>query len=194
MVKRMIVAAVAIFATALSTQAAEWKLDKPHSSCEFKVSHMVISNVVGQFNDFDANLQFDGTDLAAGSVEANITVGSINTENERRDNHLKSPDFLDAVEHPTITFKSKTIIPGEGKKFKMVGDLTIRGVTKEVTLDCEFHGTIDAMGTTKAGFSAQTKINRQDYGVSWSKTLDNGGLVAGNDVTITLELEFDKEA
>jgi len=194
MVKRMIVASLVVFATSLSAQAAEWKLDKPHSSCTFKVSHMVVSKVVGEFTDFDAQLQFDSAKLAGGAVQATIAVPSLNTENAQRDNHLKSPDFLDAEQFSTITFNSKKIIAGEGKEFQLVGDLTIRGVTREVTLDCEFHGTVDAMGTTKAGFSAETTINRQDYGVNWSKTLDNGGLIAGNDVHIMLELEFNKEA
>jgi len=191
MVSRAVLLAVVLMAA--TAHAAEWELDKAHSSCEFKVSHMVISNVTGKFTDFDAVVQFDGANPATGSVEATIAVSSINTANDKRDAHLKSPDFFDADTYPAITFKSTKVIPGEGKEFKLVGDLTMRGVTKEVTFDCVFNGTVDAMGTTKAGFSAVAKVNRQDFGVNWSKTLDNGGLVAGDEISITLELEFNKK-
>lgn len=191
--KRAILVAPLLAATVASAQVSEWDLDKAHSSAEFKVSHMVVSNVVGKFTDMDATLQFDGTDLATGSVEATIAVGSVNTGNDRRDGHLKSADFFDAEQYPSMTFKSSKVIPGEGNEFQLVGDLTMRGVTKEVTFDCEFNGTVDAMGTTKAGFTATTKVNRQDYGINWNKTLDNGGLVAGDQVKITLELEFNKK-
>ena len=193
MLKQTIAGALVVSAVA-SANAAEWDLDKAHSSAEFKVSHMVVSNVVGKFTDMDATLQFDGKDLATGSVEATVQIASINTANERRDGHLKSADFFDAEQYPTMTFKSTKVIPGEGNEFQLVGDLTMRGVTKPVTFDCEFNGTVDAMGTTKAGFSATTKVNRQDFGVNWNKTLDNGGLVAGDQVKITLELEFNKKS
>lgn len=178
----------AILASPLT--AATWSLDKAHSSVGFKVSHMVISKVSGQFDDYDGSLTWDGKDLSTASVEVTVNVASINTDNERRDNHLKSSDFFAADSFPTMTFKSKKIIPGMKNKFQIVGDLTLRGVTKEITLDAQLNGVIkDPMGNTRAGFSATGEINRQDFGVSWSHTLDSGGLVAGDDVEIDIQLE-----
>lgn len=192
MVKRLLVPALALFLIAGAAQAAKWEIDMPHSSVGFEVSHLVISTTTGKFEEFSADIEFDGNDVATGSVTMQIDVASVNTDNESRDKHLRSADFLDVANNPNITFVSKKIVKGEGNKFQIVGDLTIRGVTKEVTFDCVFKGTVDFMGTTKAGFSAHTVINRQDYGVSWSKALDTGGLVAGNDVEINLELEINK--
>jgi polyisoprenoid-binding protein YceI len=151
---------------------------------------MVISKVYGQFSDYDGELKWDGKDLSTASVEATIQVPSIDTQNANRDRHLRSSEFFAADGFPTITFKSTKVIPLEDNKFQIVGDLTIRGVTKQVTLDGDLNGVVaDNRGNTRAGFSAATTINRQDYGVSWSKTLDTGGLVAGNDVEIILEIE-----
>ncbi|MEW5796000.1 MAG: YceI family protein [Candidatus Zixiibacteriota bacterium] len=188
----MVVALVAV--AAAPSQAEQWKVDPVHSGVHFKVSHMVIAKVNGEFKEFDATLDFDGEDVSTASVQATAKTASISTDNERRDGHLKSPDFFDAEKYPEITFKSKKVIKGEGNKFQLVGDLTMRGVTKEVTFNCEFNGTVDFGQGIKAGFTATTTINRQDFGVAWSKTLDSGGLVAGNDVEITLEFEFDKVA
>lgn len=192
MSKRLIIPALVLLLIGASAQAAEWKIDVPHSSMGFQVSHLVIAEVTGKFEKFSGTLEFDGQNLENGSVTMEIDVSSINTASEKRDGHLKSPDFFDAAKYPTITFVSKKVIKGEDNEFKVVGDLTMRGVTKEVTFDCVFKGTVEFMGITKAVFSAQTVVNRQDYGVSWSKTLDNGGLVAGDEVEINLDLEFDK--
>ncbi len=169
---------------------ATWSFDKAHSHVGFEVRHMVISKVSGQFLDYDGKLTWDGKDLSTASVEATIQTASIDTQNETRDKHLRSGDFFQADSFPTITFKSTKVIPGKDNKFQIVGDLTMRGVTKQVTLDGDLNGVVtDPWGNTRAGFSASTKVNRQDYGVSWSKTLDSGGLVAGDDVTIELEIE-----
>ena len=191
MVKRltMVFALVLIWATL--SQAADWMVDPDHSFVTFEVRHLVISKARGQFGDFTATVSFDEANLEKGSVEMVVQTKSIDTDNADRDKHLSSPEFLDVENHPTMTFKSKKIARGEGNSFEIRGDLTIRGVTKEVTFECEFHGIAkDPWGNTKAGFSATTTINRQDFNVSWSKKLDTGGLVVGDDVKINLELEF----
>lgn len=177
-------------ALGLVSKAETWSIDKAHSSVGFTVSHMVISKVNGKFDDFDATVSFDGKDLKAASVEATVQIASVDTDNEKRDEHLRSGDFFDAENHPTMTFKSTKIEPGTDNEFKMTGDLTIRGVTKPVTFDAKLNGTTnDPWGNTRAGFSATAEINRQDFGVSWSSVLDNGGLVVSDNVTINLEIQ-----
>jgi polyisoprenoid-binding protein YceI len=183
---------VVILALNVVTQAEQWQIDPVHSSVNFRVTHLVISKVNGKFNDFSGTVNFDGKDVSNGTVEVTVKTASIDTGVDRRDAHLKSADFFDVEKYPEMTFKSKKVVKGEGQKFQLIGDLTIHGVTKEVTFDCEFFGAADMMGTQKAGFSATTRINRQDYGVSWSKTLDSGGLVASNDVDITIDVELSK--
>ena len=189
---RNLLAGLVAVAVSTTAQAGQWKVDPVHSSVHFKVSHLVISKVIGEFGEFSADMEFDGTDVATGKVDMTISVASIDTKNEGRDNHLKSSDFFEAEKFPTITFKSKKVIKGAGEKFQLVGDMTMRGVTKEVTFDCEYHGSIEMRGTMKSGFSASATINRQDFGVSYGQVLDNGGLAVGNDVEMTLELEFNK--
>lgn len=179
---------------AFSVQAAAWELDGTHSSVQFVVSHLTISKVRGEFTDFDANLTFDGTNLNKGSVSFTVKATSISTGNTNRDDHLRSDDFFNVEQFPEFTFKSKSVVPGEDNKFKLVGDLTIRDVTKEVTFDCEFHGAISAMGGKRSGFSAETTINRQEFNVKFNKALETGGLVVGNDVKVSLELEFVEKA
>jgi len=192
MVKHLLVMALALLIIGGMAQAAQWEIDVPHSSIGFKVSHLVISSTTGKFEKFTGSVEFDGQDVETGSVEVQINVASVNTANEDRDKHLKSPDFFDAEGYPSITFVSKKIIKGEGNKFQIVGDMTMRGKTKEVTFDCEFRGSAEFMGTTKAGFSAQAVIDRQDFGVSFSKVLETGGLVVGNEVELILEFEINK--
>lgn len=182
---------VAVFATA--SMAESWSVDPVHSIVEFSVRHLVISKVKGRFGEFAGTVSFDGKTPVGGSVELTVQIASIDTHDEDRDTHLKSAEFFDAEKNPTMVFKSKKVVVGDGEssEFKLIGDLTIRETTKEVTFDCEFHGVVnDPWGNTKAGFSAMTKINRQDFGLKWSKTLDTGGLLLGNEVTIVLELEL----
>jgi polyisoprenoid-binding protein YceI len=182
-----------VIALATVTSAQKWEFDKAHSNIGFSVKHMVISNVHGNFADYSGFVNFDGKNLKNGSAEITIQVASITTDNERRDNHLKSGDFFEVDKFPTIAFKSKKIMPGEGNKFKMVGDLTIKDVTKEVTLNCEFNGVVTGMsGDTRAGFSAQTTINRQDFNVAWDNKLKDGSLIVANEVKINLEIELVK--
>lgn len=190
MSRKLTVIALALMLTAGMTQAATWSFDKAHSSVGFSVRHMVISKTVGTFNDYEGVIEFDGENVASGKVELTVQMASIDTDDEKRDGHLKTGDFFDVEKYPTMTFKSTKISNVKGSSFQMVGILTLKGVSKEVTFDCEFNGTlVDPWGNTRAGFSAETEINRQDFNVSFSKILDNGGLMVGDMVTIKLELE-----
>ena len=183
---------VVIFAT--TGQADTWSLDKAHSSVGFSVRHLVISKTTGKFDDFTGTIVFDGKNFAAASVELTVQMASVDTDDEKRDEHLRSADFFETEKFPTMDFKSKKVTKGEGDAFTITGDLTIKGVTKEVTFDCQFPGVVnDPWGNTKAGFSAMTQINRQDFGVTWSKSLDGGGLVVGDDVDVMIEVEAVKE-
>lgn len=192
MMKRLSLALLVTLAVASASFAQKWNVDVAHSQIGFGVKHMVISNVSGKFTDFDGTVMFDGKNLAAGSVEFTVQAKSITTDNEKRDGHLKSPDFFAVDSFPTLTFKSTKVTPGNGDSFTLTGALTMRGVTKDVTFACTFNGTVDAFGGTRASFSATATVNRQDFGISWSKALDNGGLVVSNDVKINIELELVK--
>jgi len=175
----------------LAVQVAAWELDPVHSSVQFVVTHLTISKVHGEFTDFAGDLTFDGTNLKDGKVTFTIKATSVSTGNSHRDDDLRSDNFFNVEKYPEITFKSKQVIPGDGSKFKLVGDLTIRDVTKEVAFDCEYNGTVKGnRGDVHAGFSAASMINRQDFKVAFNRALEGGGLVVGNDVKLALELEF----
>ena len=181
--------------TLFSTMAfpAAWQLDKAHSSVSFSVRHMVISKTTGKFSDFDGTFTFDDKNWTASSAEMTVKAASVNTEEAKRDEHLRQADFFDADKYPDMKFKSKKVIKGEGNEFKLIGDLTIKDVTKEVAFEGEFNGIVnDPWGNTRAGFTVETKIDRQDFNLSFSKTLDTGGLVVGNEVEVVLELELIK--
>ena len=194
MLKRIAILSFAMILLAWPLQAAQWNFDKAHSSIGFSVRHLVVSSTKGFFTDYTGSVEFDGKNLANGSVEITIQATSINTENEDRDNHLRNPDFFNVAEYPTIIFKSKKIIPGEANAFTLIGDLTMKDVTKEITLNGELNGVIeDPWGNTRAGFSAETTINRQDFNVAWENKLKDGSLVVGNDVAIVLEIELIKQ-
>ncbi len=195
MLKRILLSVAMTLAVSMSVSQAEvWKIDNAHSYVGFEIKHLVISTVRGNFKDFAGTIDFDGKDVSKGSAEMTIQVASISTAQEKRDGHLKSPDFFAADSFPTITFKSKKVIPGEGQAFKLVGDFTMKGVTKEVTFNCVFNGTFtsEKMGGSKAGFSAETVINRQDFKITYGQILDNGGLALGNDVTVKIDIEATK--
>ena len=193
--RRLLSVAVLVALMGVSAQADQWHIDKVHSTVGFSVRHMVVSKVIGRFRDFTGSLNFDGKNVAAGTAEMTVQMTSIDTDEPKRDDHLRSADFFDVANFPTMTFKSKKVIPGKDGAFQLVGDLTLRGITKEVTFDCEFNGVVsDPWGGTRAGFSAQTKINRQDFKVSWNQTLDAGGVVVGDEVTVMLDLEWVKGA
>ena len=174
-----------------SARAQTWDIDVAHSHVGFTVRHLGVTKVNGSFGDFSGKITgFDGKDVAGGAVEVTVQIASITTGIDKRDEHLRSADFFDAAKFPTMTFKSKKILKGAGDQFTMIGDLTMKGVTKEDTLACTFNGAInDPWGSTRAGFSATTTINRQDYGLSWSNAMADGSLVVSNEVVINLEIE-----
>ncbi len=191
MIRKAILLVALLTVAAVSAQAGDWKVDPSHSSVKFDVSHMVISRVHGIFGQFEGSMSFDDSMFNASKVEFTVQIASVDTDNADRDKHLKSADFFDAEKHPTMSFKSTSVRNGKGDSFELEGDLTIHSVTKTVIFNCEYYGTVkDPWGNTKSGFSATVKINRQDFGLSWSKSLDSGGLVVGDDVTIKLDLEF----
>jgi polyisoprenoid-binding protein YceI len=172
--------------TAVPASAATWKIDTLHSSLTFKIRHL-LANTGGHFTSWSGTIEA-GDDLTKGSVEITIDAASINTENENRDNHLRSSDFFDVENHPTITFKS-TKIEKKGDAYVMHGDFTLLGVTKQIEIPFEFHGTAkDPRGNTKAGFSGKTEFNRKDFGMVWNQGLDQGGVVLGDVVKIDIEI------
>ena len=177
--------------TSEALAADKYMLDKAHTNVGFSVKHMVITSVKGSFHEFDGYIMFDETDATKISAKGTIRVASIDTGNDKRDDHLRSEEFFHAEKYPEITFESKRVYKLEDDDgYVMVGDITIRGVTKEIEVPFEIVGTVtDPMGNMRAGIHAQTKINRQDFGVSWSKALEAGGLIVGNDVTIELDIE-----
>ena len=191
MLKHALATGALVMSLSLPATAADWKLDPAHSELNFTVKHMVISNVTGEFTDFTGEITgFDGKSLDGAQVTVTAKSASINTDNSQRDKHLRSADFFSVEEYPELKFVSTKVIPGKDGKFQLVGDLTMRGVTKPVTFDCEFNGTIDdSWGNTRAGFSADATVNRLDYGISWSKSLDSGGLVVSDDVRIHVGIE-----
>ena len=189
--KKILSTIFVLVAFAVTSQAANWKLDAVHSSVEFSVRHLVVSKTKGGFDKFEAAAQFDAKDLSTGSVEFTIQIASIDTDNEDRDKHLKSADFFDAEKFPTMTFKSTKVHGVDGNGFMLTGNLTLKDVTKEVTFECEFNGEGgDPWGNTRAGFSIEGKINRKDFNMTWSKALETGGLVVGEEVSIELETEW----
>ena len=183
--------AALLFAIRPATAQSTWDIDPSHSAAQFQVKHLMISNVKGEFGKMSGKATFDGKNYSTVKAEAAIDVASINTREPKRDEHLRSADFFDAATHPTITFKSKRVEGISGNKFNLVGDLTMRGVTKEVTLNVEATPAIKGMrGETRMGAQATTRLNRQDFGVKWNRTLDAGGVVVGDEVQITLDLEL----
>ena len=168
-----------------------WTIDGSHTEAGFAVKHLMISTVRGRFADVQGTVAFDPTDLTTGSADVAINVTSIDTKEAQRDAHLRSADFFEVETYPTITFKSRRVQGVKGAEFQLVGDLTIKGITKEVVLDAESHGLqADPWGGERAGFSATTKINRKDYGLVWNVALETGGIVVGEDIKITLDVEL----
>lgn len=188
-----LVAAVAL-ATSASHAQTSWSLDKAHSSVGFSVMHLVIAEVGGRFTDFDVTLtQPKEKDFTGATVTADIKTASITTDNEARDKHLRSDDFLNAEKYPSILFKSTKVEKTGKDAYKIHGTLTIRDVTKPVVLDARFTGSVkDPGGNVKAGFKATTTIDRFDFGVKWDKSVEAGGMVAGKDIEIKLLMEMKK--
>lgn len=172
-----------------------WKIDTAHTQAAFTVRHMMISNVRGEFDKVAGTVDFNEENPTETQVDVQIDVNSINTRELQRDQHLKSPDFFNAELYPSITFKSKRVESTGEDSARLVGDLTIKDVTREVVLDVEYAGTVqNPWGATSAGFTAKTKINRKDWGLNWNVALEAGGWLVGEDVKIEIELEIIKEA
>ena len=171
-----------------------WKSDPAHSSIEFTVTHMVISEVTGKFGGFEAVIESGKEDFTNASIEFSADASSINTGIEKRDAHLKSADFFDVEKFPKLTFKSTSFKKVEGKKYALKGNLTMHGVTKPVVLDVVYNGTIkDPYGQTKAGFKITGELNRTDYGLAWNAALETGGVVVSEEVGITANIQLVKE-
>lgn len=180
--------------TPTATATTTWKLDPAHSSAEFKVKHMMISNVKGSFSGLAGTLTEHTVDSTLSSVEASVPVATITTGDAQRDAHLKSADFFDAEKYPTLNFSSTKVVR-KGDGYEVTGDLTIHGVTKPVTfaVDGPSAPGKDPWGNTRIGLSATAKINRKDFGLAWNAALETGGFLVGDEITITLDVQFIKQ-
>jgi polyisoprenoid-binding protein YceI len=180
--------------TETATATSTWNIDPAHSVAEFRVKHMMISNVKGQFAKVSGKLVLDESNPANSQVEALIEANSIATRDPQRDAHLKSADFLDVENFPTLSFESSRISIVRNGELAVAGDLTIRGVTRKVAFDVEgpTPPIKDPWGNTRVAVSATTKINRKDFGLTWNTILEAGGIAVGDEVTITLDVEFIK--
>ncbi len=179
--------------TSLFAQTTKWALDRTHSNLGFSVSHMVVSETKGRFDDFSIATVSDKEDFSDAKIDITIKVETVNTDDKKRDGHLRSPDFFDVAKFPTMTFKSKEMKKVGEKKYKLIGDFTMKGVTKQVELDVKFGGLLSNKGKTVAGFKVSGTINRQDYGVKWNSMLDTGGSVVGDEVEFVANLELNKQ-
>jgi len=182
----------AVTAATQNSKPTQWQIDPAHSAAHFSVRHLMISNVRGEFTKLSGSAVIDPVNLEKSTVEVTIDAASINTREPQRDEHLRSPEFFDAAKYPTLTFRSKRVDAHGADEFKLTGDLTIHGVTKEVTFDVEgpTPSVKDPWGNTRAGITAAAKINRKDFGVAWNGLTEAGGLVVGDEVKITIEAEL----
>ncbi len=183
-------AAPATTASAVTT----WKIDPAHSAAEFKVKHMMISNVKGKFHEISGVLTLDDSEPSLSQVEASIPVSSLATGDAQRDGHLKSPDFFDAAKFPVLTFKSTEVRKTAEGEYAVVGTLTMHGVSRNVSFAVEDLGISgkDPWGNTRLGLTATTRVNRKDFGLTWNSALETGGVLVGDDVQITLDVQFIK--
>jgi polyisoprenoid-binding protein YceI len=179
-----------------STKPTKWQIDPAHSAAHFSVRHLMISNVRGEFTKLSGSALLNPADSAKSTVEITIEAASVNTREPQRDEHLRSADFFDVANHPTLTFRSKRVEALGAENFKLTGDLTIRGVTKEVTFDVEgpTASVKDPWGNIRAGVTASAKINRKDFGVAFNALTETGGMVVGEEVKITIEAELIQQA
>lgn len=193
--KKMLLTTVLAVAAAAPVLAADaYTVDTAHSEVTFQVSHLTISKVRGRFKEFEGNIQVETAKPELSSVEFKVKAASVDTADPKRDEHLKSADFFDVANHPEFSFKSSKIVAKGKDLYDVTGNLTIRGNTKTITLPVKVAGPIqDPWGNTKVGFETAVTINRKDFGVSWSKAMDNGGLVVSDEVAITIALETAKK-
>lgn len=177
----------------LAAEPATWTIDPGHSHVGFSVRHMMVSNVRGSFGKFSGSIVGDPTDPQNAKVDVSIDAASLTTNNGNRDEHLRGADFFDVTKFPTITFQSRKIEKGKDGGLRVLGDLTLHGVTKEVTLNVEPPSPeVDVRGTKRLGLSAITKLNRKDFGLTWNRVMEAGGVTVGDDVNISIELELVK--
>ncbi|NJD92289.1 MAG: YceI family protein [Geobacter sp.] len=195
--KRFIVATLTIFALALPAlaTAATWTIDPDHSNIGFKVKHLMVSNVKGNFEKHNGTVDINDKDITKSKVEVTIDTNSINTGVQKRDEHLRSADFFDVAKFPTMTFVSKKVAKAGKDKLKVTGDLTLHGVTKEVVLKVEGPSkeSKDPWGNIRKGATATATINRKDFGLNWNKALETGGVLVGEEIAINLEIEMIKK-
>lgn len=195
--KRIVASISTIIALALPAFAfaSTWTIDPDHSNIGFKVKHLMVSNVKGSFEKHTGTVEINDKDISKSKVEVSIDTNSINTNVQKRDEHLRSADFFDVVKYPTMTFVSKKVARAGKDKLKVTGDLTLHGITKEVVLDVEGPSkeSKDPWGNIRKGATATTKINRKDFGLVWNKALETGGVAVGEEVLITLEIEMIKK-
>jgi polyisoprenoid-binding protein YceI len=182
------------FAFTLFAQSTEWKIDKSHTNVGFTVTHLVISDVTGRFNEFDGSIKSSGEDFDGAEVSIIIQTASVYTNNEKRDEHLRSGDFFNAEKNPEITFKSTSFKKVSDEKYDITGDLTMNGVKREVVMDGTLKGIIkDPWGGTRAGFKARTSVDRYDYNLKWNKALETGGFLVDQNVDIEINIEMIKK-
>jgi len=171
-----------------------WAIDTAHSEVHFKVKHMMVSTVTGAFDEFEGKAESSSEDFTNANIEFSANIDSINTKNGQRDGHLKSEDFFNAEKFPKMTFKSTKFTKTDEDEFELIGDLTIRDVTKSVKLEVEFNGTaVDPYGNTKAGFEIKGKINRKDFGLKWGAVTEAGSVVVGDQVKLDINIQLIKQ-
>lgn len=191
--KKLIILIALVAGFKLANAQTIWTIDNTHSSIGFSVSHLVISEVEGSFKDYEAKVVSPEEDFTGSEVSFTAKVASIDTDNEQRDGHLKSGDFFDAENHPNVTFSGKIV--KDGSKYKLKGQLTMRGTTKDVTFDVKYNGTIkDPYGNIKSGFKVTGNVNRKEYGLKWGALTEAGGAVVGDEVEITCNIELQKQS
>jgi polyisoprenoid-binding protein YceI len=192
--KRYITLTIALFILFVPFfgDAATWQIDPDHSSFQFKVRHLTVSNVKGEFGKASGVVTMDDKDITNLKVELTIDASSVNTGHAKRDEHLRGPDFFDVVKYPTLTFVSKKVMKMDPNRLKVIGDLTIRGVAREITVEVEgpTPEVKDPWGSFRRGATANTRINRKDFGMTWNKVLDTGGLLVSDEVDIYVEVEL----
>jgi len=192
--KRYITLTIALFILFVPffADAATWQIDPDHSSFQFKVRHLTVSNVKGEFGKASGVVTMDDKDITNLKVELTIDASSVNTGHAKRDEHLRGPDFFDVVKYPTLTFVSKKVVKTSANRLEVIGDLTIRGVAREITVEVEgpTQEVKDPWGSFRRGATATTRINRKDFGMTWNKVLDTGGLLVSDEVDIYVEVEL----
>ena len=182
-----------VLPTLAAADSAVYKVDPDHSGVSFSIRHFV-SNVRGRFKEFDGVIKYDKANPAASSVSFTVQAKSIDTDNDDRDNHLRSPDFFDAEKFPTWTFTSTSVKAVDADTLEVTGDMTIKGVTRKMTIPVDVLGSVKTPRGEKAGFETSFKVDRKEYGITWNRALDTGGAILGDDVKISISIEADRQA